>query len=75
MVKKLTRHGNSLALVIDKPILELLKISADTPLDISTDGRRLIIAPSREGDRRSSLAYFLDGPARAVASAFEGLRD
>jgi hypothetical protein len=26
MVKTLTKHGNSLALVIDKPILDLLKI-------------------------------------------------
>jgi hypothetical protein len=26
MVKKLTKHGNSLALVIDRPILELLRI-------------------------------------------------
>jgi hypothetical protein len=28
MVKKLTKHGNSLALVIDRPILDLLKIDA-----------------------------------------------
>ena len=46
MVKTLTKHGNSLALVIDKPILDLLKIEADTPLSISTDGRCLIIAPA-----------------------------
>ena len=26
MVKRLTKHGNSLALVIDRPILDLLKI-------------------------------------------------
>ena len=59
MIKKLTRHGNSMALVIDKPILELLKIAPDTPLEISTDGRRLIIAPSRRSDRGSALQYFL----------------
>ena len=45
MLKKLTKHGNSLALVIDRPILDLLKIDTDTPLDISTDGTRLIVAP------------------------------
>jgi hypothetical protein len=38
MVEKLTKHVNSLALVIDRPILDLLKIDPDTPLDISTDG-------------------------------------
>jgi antitoxin MazE len=46
MVKTLTKHGNSLALVIDKPILELLNIDADTPLSITTDGTSLIIAPA-----------------------------
>ena len=29
MVKKLTKHGNSLALVIDRPILDLLKIAPE----------------------------------------------
>ena len=55
MLKKLTKHGNSLALVIDRPILELLNIDTDTPLDISTDGRRLIVAPADcpNGDRSS----------------------
>ena len=46
MVKTLTKHGNSLALVIDKPILELLNIDADTPLSITTDGKSLIIVPA-----------------------------
>ena len=31
MIKKLTKHGNSVALVIDRPILELLKIDVETP--------------------------------------------
>ena len=48
MPKQLTRHGNSLALVIDKPILELLHIDADTPLDITTDGTMLFITPVRD---------------------------
>lgn len=45
MVKKLTAHGNSAALVIDKPIMELLHITMDTPLEITTDGTNLIISP------------------------------
>ncbi len=38
MIKKLIQHGNSSALIIDKPILELLKIDGDTSLELSTDG-------------------------------------
>ena len=50
MVKKLTKHGNSLALILDKPILDLMRIDADTPLEISTDGRKLIVGPQRDVD-------------------------
>lgn len=53
MVKTLTRHGNSLALVLDKPILELLDIDGDTPLNISTDGRSLVISPVIDKDEEA----------------------
>jgi antitoxin component of MazEF toxin-antitoxin module len=46
MIKKLTKHGNSLALVIDRSVLRLLNIDADTPLEITTDGKRLFLAPA-----------------------------
>lgn len=51
MIKKLTRHGNSLALVIDKGVLELLNIDDQTPLEISTDGALLLISPVRDEKR------------------------
>lgn len=60
MIKKLVSHGNSAALVIDKPILELLKVDMDTPLEISTDGKNLIISPVEDSKRekrfKSALA-------------------
>jgi antitoxin MazE len=48
MRKKLSAIGNSLGLVVEKPILELLSIDRDTELDVTTDGHRLIIEPVRE---------------------------
>jgi antitoxin component of MazEF toxin-antitoxin module len=49
MLKKLIKHGNSLAIVIDKPILDLLKITEDTPLEIETlDGKSLHITPLKD---------------------------
>jgi antitoxin MazE len=45
LIKKLTKHGNSLALVIDRSVLSLLNIGADTPIEIKTDGKRLFLAP------------------------------
>ena len=55
MIKKLTKHGNSMALVIDRPILELLKIDDDTPLEVSTDGKTLTIAPAKASARRKKF--------------------
>ena len=45
MVKRLIQHGNSVALVIDKPIMEMLKITNETTFELSTDGRNLILSP------------------------------
>jgi len=52
MLKKLTRHGNSLALVLDKGVIELLNIDAETLLEISTDGSLLLITPVKDEKRR-----------------------
>jgi antitoxin component of MazEF toxin-antitoxin module len=47
VVKTLSPIGNSLGLIIDKAILDLLGIARDTPLEIRTDGEALIIRPVR----------------------------
>ncbi|MBI1338063.1 MAG: AbrB/MazE/SpoVT family DNA-binding domain-containing protein [Phycisphaera sp.] len=60
MNKKLIRHGNSLALVIDKPILELLQINEDTPLELTSDGDRLMVSPHRDKARQRKLRVSLD---------------
>jgi antitoxin MazE len=51
LTKKLSKHGNSLALVIDRSVLELLGIDEKTPLEISTDGRALVVVPARDKRR------------------------
>jgi antitoxin component of MazEF toxin-antitoxin module len=59
VIKTLTKHGNSYALVIDKPILELLKISPESPLEISTDGKVLTISPASDASREVRVARSL----------------
>ena len=70
MIKKLSKHGNSLALVIDRSILDLLDIDEKTSLDISTDGDALVIAPVRDKKRRKrfeeELASFSDRYEKAL---------
>jgi antitoxin component of MazEF toxin-antitoxin module len=60
MLKKLTRHGNSLALVLDKGVIELLNIDSETPLEISTDGSLLLITPIRDEKRRRQFKDALE---------------
>lgn len=66
MKKRLSGIGNSLGIVIEKPILELLDIDRDTELDMRTDGNRLIIEPVRRSRRRRIAAA-----ARRVMDAHE----
>lgn len=53
MSKKLTRHGNSLALIIDKPLLRLLNISEKTNLEILIEDGALIVRPIKARKQRS----------------------
>ena len=76
MIKTLTRHGNSYALVIDKPILDLLKIRPDTPLVISTDGKSLLISPDEAEDiDDDKFQEILDGINRRYAKVFKRLAE
>ncbi len=73
MIKKLAKHGNSLALVIDKGVLELLEIDEKTPLDISTDGKVLIIAPVRDEKRRKQFEEALEKANQKYGRALKKL--
>ena len=58
MTKMLTKHGNSYALILDKPLLDLLNITPETPLNISTDGKTLFVGPTsatRQGKFEAAL--------------------
>ena len=71
LTKRLTAFGNSFGVVIDKPILELLAITKDTDLQVSTDdGRRIIIEPKATPHR----AKLERAHARAVQNHGETFR-
>ncbi|HOH17566.1 MAG: hypothetical protein BWX81_01753 [Spirochaetes bacterium ADurb.Bin110] len=55
MIKKLIQHGNSAALILDKPILDLLNMSLDTPVEITTDGKNLILSPQKDASREKDI--------------------
>jgi len=55
MRKKLTRTGNSLAVVLDKPLLAQTGIDSATELEISTDGEVIVISRVRGARRTRKL--------------------
>ncbi len=55
MQKKLVKHGNSAALVIEKPILELLGAGINTVFDVMTDGETLILTPVRTPEEQQAF--------------------
>jgi len=75
MIKKLTKHGNSLALIIDRAVLDLLKIDVDTPLDISTDGQVLVVTPINDEDRQEKFKEALESVNRKYGRALKRLAE
>ena len=75
MMKRLTKHGNSLALVIDRGVLDLLDIDADTPLSITTDGKCLVIAPVRDAKRQAAFRAALEEVNRRYGRSLKRLAD
>ncbi len=75
MVKKLTKHGNSLALIIDRAVLDLLKIDTDTPLEISTDGQVLVISPVQDEKHRGNFTKALESANKRYGRALKRLAE
>lgn len=75
MIKRLTKHGNSLAVVIEKPILDLLKIDAETPLEVTTDGNSLTLVPVTDAKRREKFEAALSRTNRRYGKVLKKLAE
>ncbi len=75
MVKTLTKHGNSLALVIDKPVLDLLHIQPETPLEITPDGHSLIVEPLHDAGYKTRVHDALEKTNRKYGRASKKLAE
>ena len=49
MIKKLQKHGNSAALIIEKPVMQALGITEATPLQVTVNGNALVVTPANVG--------------------------
>jgi antitoxin MazE len=75
MQKKLVKTGNSLALVIDRALLDETGIDADTPLEVSTDGELIVISPVRSGRRTAKLKNVMERAHARYGGAFKRLAE
>jgi antitoxin component of MazEF toxin-antitoxin module len=75
MIKTLTKHGNSYALVIEKPILELLRIGPETSFEIVTDGQCLVLTPLRDAEEEKRFESALGRVHRRFGRAMKRLAE
>ncbi len=77
MIKRLVRHGNSRALIIDKPILDIIGANEDTEFTVTTDGVSLTITPvkSAEEERRLAFEYAAEEAITRYGETFRKLAE
>ena len=75
MSKRLTKTGNSHAVVLDKAILEATGINSETQLEVSTDGDVIVISPVRQAGRTAKLKRGMDAIHKHYAGAFRRLAE
>jgi antitoxin MazE len=75
MIKKLTRTGNSIALVLDKPLLEELGLDENAEVEVSTNGQVIVITPKRDSARDRKYRKAVDKVNRKYAGLFKRLSE
>ena len=74
LTKTMTRQGNSLSLVIDKPLLDLFNINEKTKLNIVADDNGIHILPSTlTQSRQKKLLAFLKRSHKRYAETYQAL--
>ena len=75
MIKKLTRTGNSVALVLDKPLLDQLGLDENAEVELSTNGQVLVVTPRRDPARERKFRKSLDKINEKYAGVFRRLSE
>jgi len=75
MLKTLKKVGNSHALFLDKAILELLKIDADTPLELRIEDGVLIVVPVHDPRKHRQIDKVMEGIRKRYSKSFKKLAE
>jgi antitoxin component of MazEF toxin-antitoxin module len=75
MANTLVPHGEDLAIVIDRKMLQEWNINEDTPLEVAFDGEVLMIKPLREGDQDERFQQALERTNQKYARGLRRLAE
>jgi len=75
MIKTLSKHGNSQALIFDRTMTQLLKIDENTPLELRIEGEQLIVTPVRQINRQVQIAQLLEKNNRKYGRALKKMAE
>lgn len=75
MKKRLTRTGNSVALVLDRPLLEQLGMGEGSEVEISSNGDVIVVTPVRDQDHETRLRTAADSINSRYAGLFRRLSE
>lgn len=73
MFKKLTRQGNSTALILDRQIMQLMGIDKDSIVKVTVNGRQLVIEPLSEQERSMKIKDIQNKVMKKNAELFKRL--
>jgi antitoxin MazE len=73
IIKKLTRSGNSAALVIDRTLMRLMDIDGDTELKITVEGRKMTVEPLTKEERGARVSRSIRKTGTKNAELFRRL--
>lgn len=74
MIKNFVKHGNSWAIVIDRPILDLLKMDPEAQIEMTTDGKSIQISPVVD-ERKSKVRAAREKVNARHSKAFKKLAE
>ncbi len=75
MIKRIAKHGNGRALTLDRAMLELLNITDDTQLKITTDGKGFSVYPvdeARDSKFQQAKARGLQRQKKTIKALADG---
>ena len=75
MIKKLTRAGDEVALVLDKPLLDELGLAENAEVDVSTNGQVIVITPKRSAAREQRFREAADKINHKYSGLFKRLSE